>query len=184
MLSSKHATACAAAIVATLGMAAANASDEPQGPLAKLAALSGDVLVDQGQSLAPAETGMTLSPLDRVMVLDESRATLSFSDGCSEQVVGPAVRVISREHTCQQSSATSLDQVTASAAASTDVLALERAATAQGDDEYDQLGLIILGVVSATGLGVALAQDDPDRNTTGQLTAQTPTDPPDDLSAE
>jgi len=171
MFPTKLTSVCAAGVL-SIGVCAANASEPQKTPLALLTALSGDVLVDQGQSIAPAKAGTELAALDRVLVLEQGKATLAFADGCRDEITGPATRMITADGTCAQSEATSLNKVTADAAASADVRALEQAATSQMDERM--LGLAIFGALGAGGLIWAITDDDNNKPATRTASQTTP----------
>jgi len=175
MSSTKLTSVCAAGVFAAIGACAANASDAANSPIAQLTALSGDVLVDQGQSIAPAKAGTELAALDRVLVLEQGKATLAFANGCRDEITGPATRLISAEGTCAQGEATSLSKVTADAASSADVRALELAATSMMDERA--LGLAIFGAFAAGGIIWAITDDDNNNKPPATFAAQT-TPPP------
>lgn len=164
MFSNKLATVCAAGVFATIGAAAASASDDAAPSLAQLTGLSGNVLVEQGDAIAPAEAGMELTALDRVLVLEQGKATLSFDNGCLDEVTGPAMRTITAAGTCAEQAAagSSLSDVAADAVAGQNMLALQQAATSQyGDDDDDRrLGLWILGAGALGGVIWAATVDD------------------------
>jgi len=145
MFSTKLTSVCTAGIFAAIGVCAANASDAAKSPIAQLTALSGDVLVDQGQSIAPAKAGTELAALDRVLVLEQGKATLAFADGCRDEITGPATRTITAEGPCLKGEA------------ATDAQTLERAATSQ--DERFAAGAAAAagssGSAAAAGIGVA-----------------------------
>jgi hypothetical protein len=166
MFSTKLTTVCAAGVFATIGAAAASASDQAA-PLAQLTSLAGDVLVEQGGAIAPAESGMQLAALDRVLVLEEGRATLAFGDGCLDEVTGPAMRTITAAGTCAEtaSGATSLTDVATDAVTGQDALAVQQVATSQyfGDDDR-RLGLLILGGLGLGGVIWAATSDDDDNS--------------------
>jgi len=145
MLPTKLTSVCAAGVFAAIGVCAANASDAAKTPVAQLAAVSGDVLVNQGEGIAPAKAGTGLAALDRVLVLEQSKATLAFADGCRDEITGPATRMITAEGTC------ATDQTNA------DIIALERAATSQ-DERFLAGAAAAFGSSStAAGIGVAAA---------------------------
>lgn len=158
----KLSTVCAAGVCAALGVGAANAGESSGAPLAQVASLAGDVLVDRGEALFPAESGMELAALDRVMVLEDGKATLAFSNGCRDEIKGPAMRTITADGACADAGATSLTKVTAEVAASPDVLALERGATSQLTD--NTIGLGILGAFTLGGVVWAASNDDDENN--------------------
>jgi len=150
------------ALCASLGVAAANAEQAPAQPLAQLAALDGTVMIQNGRGYTPADAGMPLAATDRIFVLEESRATLAFADGCNEEIVGPDMRTLTEGSTCKQPE--SLDEVTARAVVSDDAVQLSRVATSQVIEPT--AGLIGLGVASAAGFIWALSDDDNDRTRT------------------
>jgi hypothetical protein len=119
--------------------------------LVQLASVSGEVLVDQGETLAPATPGMTLKPFDRVMVLDQGKATLVFRDGCRSELAGPAMRTIVATGNCVGENPLGPDAV-----------ALEQAAVSFLDEDDRRLGLWILGAGAAGGIIWAATQDDDD----------------------
>jgi hypothetical protein len=149
----KLSTVCAAGVCAALGVGAANAGESSGAPLAQVASLAGDVLVDRGEALFPAESGM---------VLEDGKATLAFSNGCRDEIKGPAMRTITADGACADAGATSLTKVTAEVAASPDVLALERGATSQLTD--NTIGLGILGAFTLGGVVWAASNDDDENN--------------------
>lgn len=140
-------TRFAAGVFATLGVCTAYAAEPGTTPLVQLASVSGEVLVDQGETLSPATSGMTLKPFDRVMVLDQGKVTLAYRDGCRDELSGPTMRTVTTEAAC----------VAAQAAASPEAMALEQVATSQG---VETAGLAILGVASAGGIIWAATDDD------------------------
>ncbi|MBK1633822.1 hypothetical protein CKO31_24425 [Thiohalocapsa halophila] len=148
------------ALCASLGVAAANAEQAPDQPLAQLAALDGTVMVQNGTGYASADAGMSLAASDRIFVLEESRATLAFADGCNEEIVGPDMRTLTDDATCKQPE--SLEEVAARAAGSDDAVQLSQAMTSQIVEPT--AGLIGLGVASAAGVIWAVSNDDADRS--------------------
>lgn len=153
-----QALAPVAALCAVLGTATAVAADQP---VAELAALKGTVLVEQGDGYVTVDAGTPLHASARLFVLEESHATLTFADGCREEIQGPSLRTLMAEDTCRTPAATDLETAAADAAASPDAMQLTQAATAQG---VDQAGLIGLGVAAAAGFTWAATNDDADRS--------------------
>lgn len=150
MSKSKTCIVSMGALCASLGFAAANAEQAPTQPLATLATLDGTVMVQNGSGYAPADAGMSLAPSDRIFVLEESRATLAFADGCNEEIVGPDMRTLTDDATCKP--AQSMQEVAAQAAANADAVSLTQAATSQAAAGLGALGGASAGVI---GLGVA-----------------------------
>jgi hypothetical protein len=144
-------TRFAAGVFATLGVCTAYASEPETTPLVQLTSVSGEVLVDQGETLSPATSGMTLKPFDRVMVLDQGKATLVFRDGCRDELAGPAMRTIVATGNCSGESPLGPDAG-----------ALEQAAVSFMDEDDRRLGLAIFGVAALGGVIWAATDDDDD----------------------
>jgi hypothetical protein len=153
----------AAGVFATLGVCAANAAEPETAPFAQLASVSGEVLVDQGETLAPATSGMTLKPFDRVMVLDQGKATLVFRDGCRNELAGPAMRTIVATGNCSTENLLGPDAV-----------ALEQAAVSFMDGDERRLGLLLLGGAAVGGVIWAATDDDDDDDDGATAAAQVP----------
>jgi hypothetical protein len=139
-----------------LGAVTANAADSQHEPLARLAAISGTVLVDQGLEMFPASQGMSLNASDRIFVLESGKATLALGSGCEAEVVGPAVRTLTAESTCQDFAAgatASLEGVASEAAASPRVAVLEGAALAQSNDDENRRDALLFGILGGAAAG-------------------------------
>jgi hypothetical protein len=152
------------AAVCTVFSVSAAVAEPPQtpSPVARLAAMEGTVLVEHGNGYATAEAGMPLHAADRIFVLEDSQATLTFADGCTEEVPGPELRTLAAGDSCQQPP--SLEAVTAEAAESPEAARLMQAATS---DERrlaaawwanPNAGLIGLGVAGAGGVAWAASE--------------------------
>ena len=153
------------ALCASLGVAAANAEQALAQPLAQLAALDGTVMVQNGTGYASADAGMSLAASDRIFVLEESRATLAFADGCNEEIVGPDMRTLTDDGSCRP--AQSMEEVAAQTAASPDAVSLTQAATSQaaggtaglfGLGAGASAGVVGLGVASVAGFAWAASE--------------------------
>jgi hypothetical protein len=84
-----------------------------------MAVVSGSVLVSRDQDIVAGAAGMALHPLNRVFVLEDSQATVTFQDGCEQQLAENAILTITDSGTC---------------AAAAEV---ERAATSQGQSDRE-----------------------------------------------
>ena len=67
---------------------------------ATITRMSGDVLVNQGESFQPARTGQVLSTGDRVMVPANGSTSLSFDDGCAIDLPPDTLVTIPSSSTC------------------------------------------------------------------------------------
>lgn len=132
------AAACAAAL---LSMGAASADS-----IGQIKLVEGSAMISQGAQYVPAREGMQLQELDRILVMEDSSATLTFNDGCEYTMADSEVLTVGAESVC------------ATQAAAPSIEAIEKGATSQlGYAAGGATGLYILGGLGAAGLIAAAA---------------------------
>lgn len=89
----------AVAMTLALVVAPAFAQDSPP-PLVSATEVQGSVQVNTGNGFAPLREGQVLQPGDRVMVMGNSEATLTFSDGCKLEVEEETIVTVPEKSTC------------------------------------------------------------------------------------
>ena len=67
---------------------------------ATLSNISGEVLVNQGESYITAQEGMPLNSGDQLMVMDGGQARVEFTDGCLHNMKGGDLYRISDKSAC------------------------------------------------------------------------------------
>ena len=157
----------AAGVVTLVGVTAANASEAPEQPIARLAALTGTVLIDNGREFRRADLGMNLSASDRLFVLEEGEAVLTLRDGCRAEVVGPATRTITEAATCDEldrAAGSGIEAVAAQAAASPEARVLQEAGTSLSQQQQVQLFALAggTGLVAGAVAGAVIGDDGDD----------------------
>jgi hypothetical protein len=143
--------------------AVVHGADDADQTLATLSDTTGEVLLDNGGDFTAATTGISLTHGDRLFVLEDGRATLAFNDGCTAELVGPALHLLTTDTTCEELSgaaSSALDQLAADAAASPQAQRLQQAATSQLDERT--IGLGIMGAFALGGVIWAATDDDDD----------------------
>lgn len=83
-------------------MAAAQTEDTP----ATASSVAGTVQVNRGEAFVPLAAGEQVAAGDRVMALDDSKATLKFTDGCTLVVEEETVVVVPAISPCKGGIAT------------------------------------------------------------------------------
>lgn len=78
-------------------------------PLARIKALTGDALVSKGEHFVTASQGMDLQQLDRVVVLEQGKATIEFEDGCQYPMKENELLTVGSQSTCKAKQADSAD---------------------------------------------------------------------------
>ena len=106
--------ACAAAL---LSMGAASADS-----IGQIKLVEGSAMISQGAQYVPAREGMQLQELDRILVMENSSATLSFNDGCEYRMSDSEMLTLGAQSLCGK-------QATDPAAPS--LAAIEQGATSQ-----------------------------------------------------
>ena len=84
-----------------LGLSLPALAVDVDAPFVKLTKFSGHVSVNQGDEFAPATKGMSLKPGDRIMVQDDSEATLEFNDECEVEIDENKMATVPPKSTCQ-----------------------------------------------------------------------------------
>lgn len=87
------------AVLASLMAFSVAAADAPA-PVATLGSIQGNVVVNQGKEFLPAQAGMRLKPGDRVLVQDQSSASIQFDDNCRVDVDANKLVTIPGRSTC------------------------------------------------------------------------------------
>jgi hypothetical protein len=67
---------------------------------ASVKSLEGSMFVSQGASYNPTSVGATLLPGDRVMVSNNSKGVIAFSDGCQFELVPGKVLLVHKSSPC------------------------------------------------------------------------------------
>jgi hypothetical protein len=166
------------AIALSLGLGAAAHASEPLG---EITSIKGSALISQGAQYVPARAGMSLRELDRVVIMEDSSATVAFADGCDYVMGEMDLLTVSPKSPCQSSG---------SGAAESDVLSkattmvapsqsVEQAAVGQlgagaaaGGIAGASTGVVILGGLAAAGFIYAATDDEPDRDPRRNLSPQ------------
>ena len=68
--------------------------------VATLSEIKGRVLVNQGDEFKPATKGMQLRPGDRIMVQDDSSASLTYNDECRSQIEENKIYTVPDRSSC------------------------------------------------------------------------------------
>lgn len=89
------------AVAMTLALVSAPvfAQDNPSSN-ATASVVKGTAQINKGNGFVPLRPGQKLEAGDRVMVLDDSSATLTFSDGCTLEVEEETIVVVPEKSTC------------------------------------------------------------------------------------
>lgn len=74
--------------------------------LASLDQISGKVLVNKGKGFVTAKSGMPLSDNDRVITLNDSSATVVYSDGCVASLKSNNLLTLDKGLTCSKAAVT------------------------------------------------------------------------------
>jgi hypothetical protein len=123
------------------------------GPNATLSSVSGKVSVNQGREFVPAQSAMRLKAGDRIMIADNSAATITFDDSCRMDLGASKVVTIPAKSTCAGSEL-SQQGVVQGAGGGGEAIGEE--------GEHDNSGVwIMVGVVAAIDLW-ALSEGDDD----------------------
>lgn len=93
----KFASLFVAASIAFAASAAASAAEEAT---ATLRVDRGNVMTSQGGDFATAQTGQALVVGERLMVSEESAATVAYGDDCTRTYTAPGVYVVEKD--CQK----------------------------------------------------------------------------------
>ena len=166
-----RAVALACGIAAALGAGAA-ADDWPPDQVAVVKQVEGTAMVSQEADYVDASQGMKLLDLDRILVLEDSTATLQMADGCLHRIVGARMLTLQAGDTCDSLAADTgpgdLERTAQSQAAESSPTAAaprRRAAAVPffaGAENASFLGMspdtAIFSGVAAAGMGVALSQ--------------------------
>lgn len=88
-----------AAAILGLGVAF-NAAAQTPDPNATLTEFEGQVSVNQGKEFVPVQAGMRLKPGDRIMVQEDSEATLTFDDECRLEIEENKLVTVPDRSTC------------------------------------------------------------------------------------
>jgi hypothetical protein len=68
---------------------------------AVIASVDGSALVSTQSEIVPALAGMELEPLNRLFVLEDGRALVTFSDGCEKELAENEMLTISERGGCE-----------------------------------------------------------------------------------
>ena len=117
---------------------------------ATLSNISGEVLVNQGESYITAQEGMPLNSGDQLMVMDGGQARVEFTDGCLHNMKGGDLYRISDKSACV------VDPAQLSGSQYTQVQ--------QGLGTGDK---VVLGTIAVGGTAIALSGGDNNNNATG-----------------
>jgi hypothetical protein len=168
MVKSRSAVVTVSGVLLTLGLGVATAAE----PIGQIDRLQGSALVSQGAQYVPAREGMTLRELDRVLIMEDSNATLAFNDGCVYETGEQTLLTLGPESLC--GSADHGSDVLGNAVADAgpgQAGALEQAATGQlGAAGGAAAGFGGAAVVAGAGLvGIAWSASDQGDNNSGDL---------------
>ena len=83
-----------------LGVAMNPAAAQTPSPIVTLSDVEGRVSVNQGEEFVPAKSGMRLKPGDRIMVQEDSEATLTFDDECRLEIEENKLVTVPDRSTC------------------------------------------------------------------------------------
>jgi len=153
------------AIVLSLGLGTVAHASEPVG---QISSIQGSALISQGAQYVPAREGMSLRELDRVVIMEDSSATLAFADGCEYTMGEMDLLTVSSTTACKSptssASPANADVLGNAAAQSQNAKVVEQAAVGQlgaaGGAAAGTAGLIGLGVAAAAGFAWAVTSDD------------------------
>jgi hypothetical protein len=173
MMHSKPVTASIGGFILSLSIGGAAAAE----PLGEIASIQGAALISHGAGYVPAREGMAVRQLDRVVIMEDSSATLAFKDGCRYDMGELELLTLTSESACraaEASSATSGETDLVARAAGSEMSGqaqvLQQAASGQLGATAGvgvagaSSGVLILGGLAAAGLIYGLTDDDPDRN--------------------
>lgn len=113
------------------------------GAVGEIKRIEGSAMISQGEHFVAAQAGMKLEELDRLMVLEQSEATLEFQDGCRYVLKEREMLTVGPNSACVDNPKT---------AGTTDFEGVERTATSQMETGPD-IGLGIWSVLAAAGIG-------------------------------
>lgn len=99
------------AVVAALSVGLPSAAE--RNAMATVVAAKGAVLIGTQASVVPAGRDMALHEADRVYVLDDSSATLTFADGCRQDLSANTILTVLDTGTCQDVTVSLTDAVQA-----------------------------------------------------------------------
>jgi hypothetical protein len=71
------------------------------GSVATMGAVSGDVKINQGSQFVEAQPGQAVNAGDRIMAMDHSAASITFSDGCRLDIGPDSLVTVPATSTCQ-----------------------------------------------------------------------------------
>lgn len=78
----------------------AMAAEDPQQATATISVAEGSILVSRDDGFVDGVVGTELQPLNRVLVLEDSQATVTFEDGCEQPLPENAILTITDSGTC------------------------------------------------------------------------------------
>lgn len=87
------------ALLSSLGFLSLATAADPV-PAAKVTRVDGNAIASQDARYLPAREGMALKEGDRLMVLENSTAIVSFADGCQYTLKDMGVLVVQKMSTC------------------------------------------------------------------------------------
>jgi hypothetical protein len=144
-------------------------------PVGKIIDLHGEVLLNNGQVVVPAEVGMPVQEHDQLYILQAGKASLAMAAGCNVELGADQIVTLTSDNQCDPRGAEDDILSKASASAGTDqgLAALESGARGQFDERQGVLGGALGGSASTAGLatlgvlgvgGVAWAVSDNNSN--------------------
>lgn len=71
------------------------------GSVATMTEVSGDVKINQGTQFVEAQPGQAVNAGDRIMVMEHSAASITFSDGCKLDIAGGTLVTVPATSTCK-----------------------------------------------------------------------------------
>jgi hypothetical protein len=69
--------------------------------VATMGDISGDVKINQGTQFVEAQAGQAVNAGDRIMVMENSATSITFSDGCKMDISGGSLVTVPATSTCK-----------------------------------------------------------------------------------
>jgi hypothetical protein len=161
VMSVKPLALAAGALAVSASLSTVSATEPTASASAVISAIQGSALVSRQDDVVPATQGMELQPLNRVFVLEDSYAVVTFRDGCRQELNGDAMLTVSETGTCVAPDVALERSATGKLG---EVFATVPAAAAPATVAALPILPIALGAVAAGGLIYAITDDDDDDN--------------------
>jgi hypothetical protein len=184
------------ALAVSAGLGTVSAAEPTAASSAVISAIQGSALVSRQDDVVPATQGMELQPLNRVFVLEESSAIITFADGCERVLDDSAILTIPASGACEAAAqieragtsvaqpSTAQSSFAAAAAAPTNIAPLLfPTAGAAGFAGLTATQAALIGGAVVVGGAVVIANNDDDNNNPPPAATQpSPLPPPRPIS--